>query len=204
MALPHLLHDYLRRRQSRAAATHVRRYGTRKHPIARRSRIPKVKRQQLRSLNQTPAATHELRSPQRRSQTNSPLLTLPPELRNKIYDYALVETEPILVTTAFTQPPLLRICSQVRSEALPMWYTETYFTIPVVDCNGEMDLNFRRHHQSLQCVRATGLPVRTQLRIQGPPNWGNLMAWLRGCYMDKTGPYLARKQTPTFDVCDSF
>jgi len=49
------------------------------------------------------------------------LFTLPPELRNLIYEFALVEKEAsIFVTEALWEPGLLESYVQIRLEALPI------------------------------------------------------------------------------------
>ncbi|KAK5121087.1 hypothetical protein LTR85_005571 [Meristemomyces frigidus] len=51
----------------------------------------------------------------------SKLLSLPPELRTAIYEYALVEGE-IDVTLDWRPPALLQACRQIRKEASGMYY----------------------------------------------------------------------------------
>jgi hypothetical protein len=64
----------------------------------------------------------------------SMLLTLAPELRNRIWEFALVEDERIPVNvykdggwTHVRQPALLRTCRQIRDEAIGTWYTSNTF-----------------------------------------------------------------------------
>lgn len=60
---------------------------------------------------------------------NPPLLKLPPELRNRIYRYAIVQDEPIDVaeTTKKKEPALLATCKEIREQALKMFYHENTF-----------------------------------------------------------------------------
>ncbi|KAI7370787.1 hypothetical protein KC328_g17681, partial [Hortaea werneckii] len=61
----------------------------------------------------------------------SPLLTLPPELRNKIYSLAL--TSPSKTTPSKTghlkHPALLQTCVQIRREATQMYFAQTTFQL---------------------------------------------------------------------------
>ena len=82
---------------------------------------------------------------------DSPLFKLPPELREKIYEYAIVDSGPTRVfcrdehTEAYglgpdykdyrwQAPPLLQSCRLVRLEASPAYYSKNRFYI--VDGNG--------------------------------------------------------------------
>ncbi|KAK5120882.1 hypothetical protein LTR85_005949 [Meristemomyces frigidus] len=102
------------------------------------------------------------------------LLTLPPELRNRIYDLA-VRPDPgeggvtgeqsICVQTAFerlynirhgnlttwrTQPSITRVCRQTRDEALPIYYAANTFVAYLFDHMWDYELT------SLQ-IRAKGI-----------------------------------------------
>ena len=53
----------------------------------------------------------------------SPLLKLPPELRNSIWEYAMHEQHPITLSrTHSTEAPLLRVCKKIRNEAGLLFY----------------------------------------------------------------------------------
>ena len=67
----------------------------------------------------------------------SPLVTSPAEVRNTIYELALTETEPIELTKRGLhklQPPLTRVCRQVRSECSSLIFAND-FTTTVADCD---------------------------------------------------------------------
>lgn len=76
----------------------------------------------------------------------SSLLSLPPELRNTVYRYVLDPhrksnwSEHTYVNAAGQehQPAVLRTCTQIRSEMLPMWYASTTFCVEVYS-NGLAD-----------------------------------------------------------------
>ncbi|KAK4575368.1 hypothetical protein LTR86_001222 [Recurvomyces mirabilis] len=50
---------------------------------------------------------------------------LPPELRNSIYVFAMAHFPDQLITPSI--PPLARVCTQMRSEVLPLFYTSHSF-----------------------------------------------------------------------------
>ncbi|TKA72565.1 hypothetical protein B0A49_06034 [Cryomyces minteri] len=64
-----------------------------------------------------------------------PFLKLPPELRNVIYNLALVEchTVRMLVRPMTKQPALARVCRQVRNECLPIYYGNNHFQRDLID-----------------------------------------------------------------------
>ncbi|KAK5120783.1 hypothetical protein LTR85_005849 [Meristemomyces frigidus] len=57
------------------------------------------------------------------------LLSIPPEIRNYIYGLALTESDDIVVPSSgkLSQPALLRVCKQVRTEALAIYYASNNF-----------------------------------------------------------------------------
>lgn len=58
----------------------------------------------------------------------SPLWKLPPELRNHIYRYTTVLDEPIDITAIREkQPALLSGCTEIREEAIKMFYHHNSF-----------------------------------------------------------------------------
>ncbi|KAK5111958.1 hypothetical protein LTR85_011705 [Meristemomyces frigidus] len=73
-------------------------------------------------------------------------------------------------------------------QSLLFWYANCHFDIPVADCDGSMDVLWRRH---CEIVHGNGIPARAskaKLTFAGGPNWRNLMAWLRQCHGDKSVP----------------
>lgn len=68
----------------------------------------------------------------------SPLLTLPAEIRNRIYEFALINIDPLATapqsniihaSSSAIQPGLTRSCRQVRNETLKMFYTCNTFLL---------------------------------------------------------------------------
>ena len=104
------------------------------------------------------------------SKTIFPFLQLSAELRNRIYELALVHPQTKYVPcrcpwseigidsteAPVCQPPLTRLCRQIRNESLPVYYGNNVF---IVDVN---DIHYRR---GVQCTIETGW-----LRAIGPHN----------------------------------
>lgn len=66
--------------------------------------------------------------------TRPSLLTIPPEMRNRIYRCALVQPEPIQLRPANRwpeSPPLLQTCHQIRSESSGIYYQENTFEVHI-------------------------------------------------------------------------
>ncbi|KAK4503289.1 hypothetical protein PRZ48_006717 [Zasmidium cellare] len=76
--------------------------------------------------------------------TESRFMNLPPELRNRIYEFAVIDSKPIdLVepdptrksrcrrSNKTVQPPLTLVCRQLRHEVLPIFYALNTFKVTV-------------------------------------------------------------------------
>ncbi|KAM0715529.1 hypothetical protein Q7P37_009027 [Cladosporium fusiforme] len=114
------------------------------------------------------------------NRTRSPLISLPGELRNRIYRYTLVRARSIEIdasTWSTHQPSLLATCRQIRAEALPIFYVENRISAEIRDwdpvvkqrlfdlsLSHKLEMSSRMHH------------------FHGVPNWTNLYAWLRGVF----------------------
>ena len=103
---------------------------------------------------------------------DSPLLSLPAELRNTIYRYALLEPDEIEVERQqHMQPALLRICRQVRSEASPMFYNENKFKAVSTDLSAIAPAT----HWTNTKVSDSNLDIFAY----GDMSWANLKSWLK-------------------------
>lgn len=72
------------------------------------------------------------------SKPYSPLMSLPPELRNMIWRLLLIDCEPIDLTAhakAANVPATLQVCRQIRQEAFAMYYSGNDFVATVKDAN---------------------------------------------------------------------
>lgn len=71
-----------------------------------------------------------------------PLLKLPAELRNRIYEMVLLDATTTHVTTAKAKPDwhspgLLRTCHQIRSEASSIYYAVNIFRVSSLNCSDD-------------------------------------------------------------------
>lgn len=112
---------------------------------------------------------------------SSPLFKLPGELRNRIYRYALHSPKQPLELTpsnwAEHQPSLLRVSTQLRAEALPIFYLENFFSTEVRDWSARVQTKLH----DLYVSHGLRLPHRKHYFV-GEPNWGNLAEWLRAVF----------------------
>ena len=86
-------------------------------------------------LQSTKAAPNTAPSAHVATATNAAnFLTIPGELRNKIYRLALISADRILIAKGqFEEPSLLLACRQIRTEATTIYYLENVWRI---DCPG--------------------------------------------------------------------
>jgi hypothetical protein len=107
-------------------------------------------------------------SRQQEAVEGSPFLRLAPEIRNKIYQYCLVEPSLRHCELSLAQPPLTRTNRQIRSEALPIYYggNRFYLKIPTEPVVGEKDdwADFIRMFRVFKASR-TGGPGTGSLRF---------------------------------------
>lgn len=104
------------------------------------------------------------------------LLLLPPELRNVIFRYVLVEDGNITIAAYGplpAQPGLLSTCSQLRKENSSVYYQTLYFVFIVEDHNAS---TFMKWHLSSEQRRNCNYGYSIQ---PGQTNWPNLRPWLK-------------------------
>ncbi|KAK5127508.1 hypothetical protein LTR85_006847 [Meristemomyces frigidus] len=110
----------------------------------------------------------------------SPLLSLPPELRNAIYRFATVGANELIIDPqqlilAPPEPGLLSVCKQIRKEASGLYYRENLFLFSVRDFDA-----------SLYVLWCSASKLRKQCHqrflTSGSNNWSNLLAWLEAYY----------------------
>ena len=104
-------------------------------------------------------------------------LDLPPELRNRIYKFVLVENDGLVAIDASWQPPaLLQTCKQIRNEASPMAYFSSRFVFTIIKCDCSLRMAFQKHVDALGIVSKKSIKTRYALRGL---NWDNLIVWCR-------------------------
>lgn len=110
--------------------------------------------------------------------THFPLLDLIPELRNRIYRFALQHETIIHVTrSGYDRHLLLNTCHQVRREALAIYDDTNHFQLFVRNYDSETMYRFQKTLPRLKGVVAT-----TGSRCQNwRPHWRNLLKWLQRC-----------------------
>ncbi|RMZ07191.1 hypothetical protein D0862_04350 [Hortaea werneckii] len=96
------------------------------------------------------------------NQQTSPLLTLPPELRNRIYSLALTSNSKINPTKTglLKRPALLQTSHQIRAEATQMWFACNAFQLPL---NPSHPTNL---HNFLSSTGKANLAVLGKLELQ--------------------------------------
>ena len=101
-------------------------------------------------------------------------LQLPGEIRNHIYQAALVETDEIVITKKGpSQPALLRVCRQIRREARGIYYTANKFAVKIERFEGAPLVPFSEQH----AIWSGG--ANLIIRMVGRPCWVNFLAWLK-------------------------
>lgn len=121
-----------------------------------------------------------------------PLLRLPPELRNLIWQYALRSDDgkfEVNENEDFPEPGLLSTCTQIRREASGIFYLENEFLCTVTSYCPSMVLLLQK---KVDLLRAEGINIarkRFILRMRGNPSWKNLLAWLKWSHKGKAGTY---------------
>lgn len=106
------------------------------------------------------------------------LLTLPPEMRNRIYRFALVETQEIFIKASEkppNHPPLICTCRQIWYECANIYYQENKFTFDID--NNDASRLFGWCTTSLTPLMPTAA-FQTELSAK----WKNLLNWLQAFF----------------------
>jgi len=128
------------------------------------------------------------------------LLSLPPELRNRIWSYlVIVETTFTITNQVLLVPGILRTCRQIRKEALGMFLELSTFRVGVDDCDRAWtdDCLSTGLKPVIRSARAVGIVDVKDIKIKqicyrwviyGTPNWANLLRWMKTWHANgKTG-----------------
>lgn len=106
----------------------------------RESSLSHIERVTLNQGNQTDKLENMAHQPfNTQNASQSPLLLLPAELRNRIYGYVVTGSDKIDIA-AEQQPGLARACTETRSECLQMYYASNLFAFaPVTEGQGSLE-----------------------------------------------------------------
>ena len=95
---------------------------------------------------------------------NASLLSRPPEIRHRIYTYALYSSSPIELTRSHTLPPIASTNRQIRSETHTMWAAINTFQCDTLYFDGHLAHKFLRKY-------TRRIPALRHLRILHWSNW---------------------------------
>lgn len=137
-----------------------------------------------------------LRTLTRSSQEPPTLLTMPGELRNRIYRDALVTDLPIHVTRDenWKQPALLATSKQIRRETYRIYYLENHFILETPDMDDITIYAFTKHALPYRPDWFCSGGPRYSVLITGQPNWSNLVRWMQAWYEGRVLP-IAHSET---------
>lgn len=129
-------------------------------------------------------------------------LDLAAELHITIYEYVLLDKEPIVITKkTFRKPALLRTCKQIQNEASQVYYgPRNKFTFT----SKYFDALALKHF----CDASHGLWRANSPRIEmylgwAGQNWSRLVRWLKWCYKREVPIYECKKDCTGRACCDA-
>ncbi|KAK4963697.1 hypothetical protein LTR10_001328 [Elasticomyces elasticus] len=137
-----------------------------------------------------------------RQRKNCHLFKIPGEIRNQIYEYALLEPKKIKIKpTGPGEPPLLRVSKRIRDEASSIYYTLNTFHVYITDFDGAAVTPFSRQisrydfHPPLN--KGEGGASNVLFLMGGDAKWDNLVRWIKDVhnYQSTFRPDLDKPQT---------
>lgn len=111
--------------------------------------------------------------------TSYALLQLAPELRNHIWEYAVIDSNVIAIDDGWHEPGLLLACKQIRNEARPFFYCQNSFTAHPTEYNSDIYIPVTKRYRELQKSCGIRLPYTSAAVVTLGPNWSNVLEWLR-------------------------
>jgi hypothetical protein len=141
------------------------------------SRKPDVKKKNThKPMDKTESAQSERPKP---DSGLSLLLDLPPELRVRIYEYAVWTDGECLITKVggVPEPPLLMTSKAVRREAIDVYYSINAMRFVVISYDRATETLMFDKFGFLEATYGVKANVAGVVLI-GPPNWTNLKSWL--------------------------
>jgi hypothetical protein len=122
---------------------------------------------------------------------NCQLLSLPPELRNRIYEMVLVQSQTVMVAPAgISEPALLSTAKQVRNEAIQIYYGQNIFHITIDNLNPYPLVRWKERRKALK--RNCRLKMKWGWSCPVQPARQNLHRWLEA-YHDSQHRYRLRR-----------
>ena len=131
------------------------------------------------------------------STPSSPLMKLPAELRNTIYEYALRTddgTIEISEQTGIPEPALLLTNKSIRAEALSIFYSQNIITLVIESYSPSVPLLVHKKQEAVLSKYKYKITT-SRVTLNGSANWHNLMAWLRH-FHEADGPVAFIKLDP--------
>lgn len=116
------------------------------------------------------------------SESHPPLLELPPELRNRIYEYTICSTTNITIakSSGFPEPALLLTSKAIRKEAIGIFYTINDFNLAGISYDPSTCLLLHRKGLALWQTYKIDLTENEFCLVRsGAVSWKNLKGWLR-------------------------
>ena len=111
----------------------------------------------------------------------SAFFNLPAELRNRIYEFVLLQEDDEAIeigSTGVPEPSLLLTCKQIRKEGLPIYYEENTFDIFSRDFDSSVMLKWAERSRLVTTEEALASGNNHVRSSSMQPNWLNLSLWL--------------------------
>jgi hypothetical protein len=116
------------------------------------------------------------------SVADSPLFKLPPELRNMIYRYAIIDNRALRITktAGIPEPALLSACKILKSETWKIFYLENTFLCEVDNYDpASLQIACRKQSKGSWPARSERISIgNLRLSQDGQRCWTHLVAWL--------------------------
>jgi hypothetical protein len=131
---------------------------------------------------------------------DSPLLSLPPEIRNEIWKFAVLTTEQLnILGSNPKQPPITRTCRQIRAESIRYFYRDNSFACTIMDYN-PADFKQYRKFADKHGLSTVLLTHKHSTGVSRDVLRANFLAWAEGTFKGETAPlgYSAGHTEDTF------
>jgi hypothetical protein len=146
----------------------------------KKSRKPDVKKNMPKAMDETESSQSESPTP---DSGFSLLLDLPPELRVRIYEYAVWAEDGCLVTKTrgVPEPPPLMTSTAIRKEAIDVYYSINAIDMKIESDDMTIGSFWARKSKILR--RQYGItPNHANADFEGPPSWTSLKHWIKAAH----------------------